>query len=286
VADTWALLIQCELLLQSPAAADELGPGVEQALPLVVGAEARVREIWIWAFSEDPSKIRARILEWAMQHPVRSAVVPRESLGTYLITLVPGGETSTLAAELGGAAEDLNGVVARMDLLPLVLPKLGAWQAQLSYIDFINPRLDQAMALAQPTVKQLDRVVNWLGPEGLDTFADRQRQAVGAMIDQRVEAGMGFLEAERQRFEAWAAQERAALGEALRRERVEATEDVRRTSERLAADATRRAEAFIDYVVLRLAVLVGATLIGVVLVVWVLRWLGPRHGAGPNRPSA
>jgi hypothetical protein len=244
---------------------------------MVADAEARVQEIFTWAFTQDPAEIRARILEWATQHRVRNAVSPRESLGTYLVKLVPGGETSTLVAELGGAAEDLNGVVARMDLMPLVLPKLGAWQAQLSYIDFINPRLDQVMSLAEPTLGQLDRVVGWLGPEGLDAFADRQRRAVDVMIDQRVEAGMGFLEAERQRLQAWAEQERAALLEAMRRERIDAMEDLRRTSERLAADATRRADAFVDYVMLRLAALTGATLVGVLLVVWALRRLKPRH---------
>jgi len=280
LADTWALLLQEQLFLESPRARSELGPGVDQAIPVVRAAAERIERTWAWVVPNNEAAARAQILGWVGQHPLGSATGARESFLEYLATLDLG-EGASLAAVAGQAAENLDGVVARIDLLPLVLPKLANWQAQLTYLDVVDRRIEGVIERGDAALRRFDDVVGWLGTSGLDAFADRQREAAGVMIDGRIAHGLSLFEAQTEQLMTWAERERMATLDDLRRERVAATAELRRTADELAADASRRAEKFADYVLVRVAILLGAALVLELLVILALR-----RRRGPAEPQA
>ena len=71
--DTWALLVQAELYLESPEGETAFGPGVVTVLATTKDLEGRLREIVQWVFPDrDLAPIRSKVQAWAERHPVGS----------------------------------------------------------------------------------------------------------------------------------------------------------------------------------------------------------------------
>jgi len=141
-----------------------------------------------------------------------------------------------------------------------MVPLQATWQAELAYEDLLDPRLDLALERGERALGKVDRMLVWLGAEGLDAFADRQRLAITqTLAAERLEVER-MLDKQRGGVQAFAGGEwRAAVGQ-LREERIAATADVQRLADHTAAEAARRAKEVVDYALVRVALLLGAAL--------------------------
>jgi hypothetical protein len=279
--DTWALLVQAEQYLESPEGKAAFGPGAEGVLATTRDLEGRLQEIAHWAVPERSiPAIRARVAEWAAKHPVRLTFATRDSIDQYLVTLAPTEELSVFAA-VGQLNEDMNGLIGRMDFLPVMVPNQVTWQAQLAYIDLIDPRMDDALKRGGQAMESLDAMIAWLGTSGLEGFAEEQRiQIMGGIAAERVEIER-LVERQRGEIQAFVDRERVEIAALLQRERAAVMADAQRFSDHATAEATRSAKEVVDHAILRLAVVLGALLVFAAVLVLALR----RRTTPPRSPS-
>jgi len=261
--DTWTLLLQVEGYLRSPQGKATMGPGSPQVLATAIDLESRVQEIVAWAApGRDLKKVRAMLERWADEHPVQSTFATRDGVEQYLSTVTPTEELGVLVVA-GRMNEDLDGLVARMDYLPVVLPRQATWQAELTYMDLIDPRLDIALTRGAQALEKFDDMLTWLGKAGLEVFAEEQRvQLVRAIDIERVEVAR-LLERERTEVEAF-----------VRRERTAFMADAQRLVDHAAEEAARRAGEVVDRAVTRIAILLGAAVAVFALLGWAVRRKG------------
>jgi hypothetical protein len=269
--DTWALLVQAEDYLESPEGKAAFGPGAATVLATTKDLQLRVKGIAAWAVPErDLSKVDAKVRAWARQHPVKLTFATRDSIEQTLITLAPGEELSAFAV-VGIMSEDLEGLISRMDFLPVMVPRQATWQAELSYLDLMEPRLEVGLSRAGEALQRVDEMIAWLGTTGLEGFAEEQRiQIMKAFAAERVEIGK-LIDRERTAAETFVDRERSEIAALVQRERVAAMADAQRLADRATTEASRQARELVDHVVARIAVLIGATLLGVLLIVLVAR---------------
>ena len=282
VIDTWALLVQAEQYLESPEGKAAFGPGAEGVLATTRELEGRLQEIVQWAVPERKlPAIRARVVEWAEKHPVRLTFATRDSIDQYLVTLAPTEELSVFAA-VGQLNEDMNGLIGRMDFLPVMVPNQVTWQAQLAYVDLIDPRLEAALTRGGQAMESLDAMIAWLGTSGLDGFANEQRtQIMRGIAAERAEIER-LVEGQRREIQAFVEKERAEIGAMVQKERVAAMADAQRFSDHATAEATRSAKEVVDHAIRRLAFVLGGLLLAAAVLVWALR----RRATPPRPPSA
>jgi len=259
--DTWALLLQAEIYLESSEGKAAFGPGVSEVLATTRELESRIQAIARWAAPErDVAKVRASVLAWAEKHPVRLTFATRESIDEYVATIAPTEELSAFAV-VGRMNEDLDGLVARMDFLPTMLPRQATWQGELVYVDLMEPRLEVALKKGSEALQKLDDMLTWLGTAGLDGFADEQRiQIMRALSTERVEVEK-LIERQRDAIQAFVDAERGALLEQVRQERIAVMADAQRLADHATAEATRSAKEVVDHALLRAGILFGALLL-------------------------
>lgn len=269
--DTWALLLQAEDYLRSPEGQAAFGPGAERMLATTLELEAQVREIAAWAAPDrDLVKVRASLQRWVDGHPVRLTFGTRESIEPFLATVTPTEELGAFALA-GRMGEDLEGIIDRMDFLPVMLPLQATWQAELAYLDLMDPRLELAFSRGGEALQRVDDVIAWLGTTGLEGFAEEQRvQLLRAFATERVEIER-LLERQRAGVEGFVDRERAEIAALVQRERLAAMADAQRLTDHATAQAARQARELVDHVLLRLALLVGAALLAVLVIVLVAR---------------
>lgn len=280
--DTWALLVQAEQYLESPEGKAAFGPGAEGVLATTKELEGRLQEIARWAVPErNLTAIRAKVVEWAAKHPVRLTFATRDSIDQYLITLAPTEELSAFAV-VGQLNEDMNGLIGRMDFLPVMVPNQVTWQAQLAYVDLIDPRMDDALKRGGEAMESLDAMIAWLGTSGLEGFANDQRtQILRGIAAERAEIER-LVESQRREIQAFVERERAEIGAMVQKERIAAMADAQRFSDHATAEATRSAKEVVDHAIWRLAVVLGALLLAAAVLAWALR----RSATPPRLPSA
>jgi hypothetical protein len=281
VLDTWALLVQAENYLESPAGKEAFGPGAGTVLATTKELEGRIRAIAHWAVPDrDLAQVDAKVREWAAQHPVKLTFATRDSIEEYLVTVAPTEEISAFAL-VGVMSEDLEGLISRMDFLPVMVPRQATWQAELAYIDLMDPRLELALSRGGEALQRVDDMIAWLGTAGLEGFAEEQRvQILRAFAAERVEIER-LIERQRREVEAFVDRERTEIAALVQRERVAAMADAQRLADHATAEAARQARELVDHVIFRIALLVGAALVAVLAIVLVAR---RRHPAPP--PSA
>jgi hypothetical protein len=149
-----------------------------------------------------------------------------------------------------------------------MLPNLFTWQAQLAYIDLLDPRLDLALSRGMEALKQIDEMLAWLGTTGLEGLAEEQRiQIMRAVSEQRtgIEA---TLDRQREELEAFVRKERTEIAARVTRERVAAMEDAQRFTDRATSDAARRATEMADHVLAWVAILLGAAFVVGLAITW------------------
>ena len=279
--DTWALLVQAEQYLESPEGKAAFGSGAATVLATTKELEGRVEEIAHWAVpGRNLPAIRAQVADWAAKHPVRLTFATRDSIDQYLVTLAPTEELSAFAV-VGQLSEDMNGLIGRMDFLPVMVPNQVTWQAQLAYLDLIDPRMDVAMTRAGEAMDRVDAMIAWLGTSGLDGFAEEQRiQIMRGIAAERVEIER-LVERQRGEIQAFVEKERVEIAALLQRERAAVMGDAQRFTDHATEEATRRAKEVVDHAISRVAILLGALLVAAVVLGSIVR-----HRTAPPRPPA
>jgi hypothetical protein len=270
--DTWALILQAEGYLRSADAREAFGPaGAERILATTLDLEVRVREIAAWAAPEkDPARLRSRLQAWAAEHPVPITFATREGVEGALAAIAPPEELG-LAAVAGRVNEDLDGIVARIDYLPTMVPHQATWQAELTYLDLVDPRMEVMLARGGAALDKFDAMIAWLGTDGLDAFAEEQRIQIGRVLgEQRVELER-LVDRQRAELQAFADRERVEVLAAVQRERAAILADARQLTDHAAAEASRRARDVVDHLLSRLAVLLGVAIAGGLAIAWVAR---------------
>ena len=267
--DTWALLVQAEDYLGSPDGRKALGPGVTTMLATTKALQARAAEIARWALPEkDLAAVDVKVRGWAERHPVKLTFATRDSIEPALSIMAPGEELSAFAV-VGQMSEDLEGLISRMDFLPIMVPRQATWQAELAYLDLMEPRVDSGLAKAGQVLTRVDDMIAWLGTTGLEGFAEEQRiQMTRAFAAERVEFEK-LLDRERAGVEAFVDRERVEMAALVQRERLATMADAQRLADHATAEAARQAREVVDHAFTRIAVLLGAVLVGVLAIVLV-----------------
>ena len=271
ILDTWALLVQIEIYLDSPKGKAALGPGAAMMLQTTKALQGRVWEIAHWAVPDkDLARVDAKVREWAGEHPIGLSLGTRDSIEPLLVSLAPTEELSAFAV-VGLLSEDLGGLASRMDFLPFMLPNQFTWQAELAYIELVDPRMDLVLARGGQALQQLDAMVAWLGTDGLAGFAEEQRtEIMAAVAEQRLEIEAA-LDRQWGEVQAFVQKERTEIAARVTRERVAAMADAQRFTDRATSDAARRAVEMVDHVMDRIAILLGAGFVVGLAIVWVGR---------------
>jgi hypothetical protein len=267
--DTWALLVQAEDYLSSPEGKAAFGGGAGVMLEAARDLQRRLKVVAEWAAPHrDLASVEARLRAWAARHPVKATFSTRESIDDQLATVLPPDDAG-LAALASGVGESLDGIVARLDFLPVMVPHQAIWQAELAYVDLVDPRMEAALRRGDEALRRVDSMVGWLGGPGLDAFADRQREALFDALDEERLAIESAVEGERAAVFAFATREREAAMAQVRAERIAAMEDLRRLVDQVGADAEARARSVVDHALWRLAaILAVAVVAGAALVAW------------------
>lgn len=279
--DTWALLVQAELYLESPEGAAAFGPGVGGVLATTKDLEGRLREIVQWVFpNRDLDAIRNKVQAWAERHPVRITFATRDSIEQALVKMAPTEELSAFAV-VGQLNEDMNGLVGRMDFLPVMVPRQATWQAELAYVNLVDARLDAVMKQAGTAMDKLDGMIAWLGTEGLEGFADDQRvQIMRAVASERMEIEK-LMDRQRVELQAFVGKEREQIAALVNQERTAIMVDAQRFTDHATAEATRQAKEVVDHAMVRLAVVLGALLVLGAALAWIVL-----RRARPARPPS
>ena len=279
--DTWALLLQAELYLESPEGAAAFGPGVVGVLATTRDLEGRLREIVQWVFPDrDLAAIRSKVQAWAERHPVRITFATRDSIEQALVKMAPNEELSAFAV-VGQLNEDMNGLVGRMDFLPVMVPRQATWQAELAYVNLVDARLDAVMKQAGAAMDKLDGMIAWLGTEGLEGFAEDQRvQIMRAVAAERMEIEK-LVDRQRVELQTFVGKEREQIAALVNQERTAAMAEAQRFTDHATAEATRQAKEVVDHAMVRLAVVLGALLFLGALLAWIVL-----RRAQPARPPS
>ena len=271
VLDTWALLVQAEDYLESPAGREAFGPGAAVVLATTKDLQLRVKGIAAWALPEkDLAQVDAKVRGWAAKHPVKLTFATRDSIEQAVVSLAPGEELSAFAL-VGLMSEDLEGLISRMDFLPIMVPRQATWQGELAYLDLMEPRVEVALTRVGEALQRVDDMIAWLGTTGLEGFAEEQRiQIMKAFAAERVEIGK-LIDRERTGVEVFVARERTEIAALVQRERAAAMADAQRLADHATLQAAQQGRDLVDHAIARLALLVGATLLGVLGIVLVAR---------------
>ena len=279
--DTWALLVQAEQYLESPEGKAAFGPGAAIVLATTRELEGRVQAIARWAVPDkDLTAVRSKVLAWAEKNPVRLTFATRDTIEQHLVTIAPTEELSAFAV-VGQLNEDMNGLMGRMDFLPVMIPRLATWQAELAYVDLMDPRMEAALKRAGEAMDKLDGMIAWLGAEGLDGFADEQRiEIMRAIAAERIEIEK-LVARQRGEIQAFVEKERAEIAALVQRERTAVLADARGLADHATAEAERSAKEVIDHALLRLAAVLGA-----LLVLAAVLYLVVRRKQEPARPPS
>jgi len=280
--DTWALLLQAESYLESSEGRAAFGPGVADVLATTRELELRVQEIARWAApGRDLAKVRASIQAWAEKHPVRLTFATRDSIEQAVMEVAPSEELSAFAV-VGRMSEGVDGLISRMDFLPVMVPNQVTWQAELAYVDLIDPRLGVALQRGEEALAKVDRMLAWLDGPGLEGFADRQRVALmDKLATARIEIER-ILDAERANLRSFVDEERNAVFEQLRQERIAIMADAQRLTDHATAEAATRAKEIVDHALVRVAWILGAVLIVLLAAAFLVR---RRRLAAPPPPG-
>jgi hypothetical protein len=163
-----------------------------------------------------------------------------------------------------------------------MVPLQATWQAELVYLDLVDPRMDDVLLRGGEALGKVDAMLEWLGTDGLDHFADAQRiQLMRAIGSERQEVEL-LIERQRGAIQEFVDRERVAVAAMVAQERAAAIADAQRLVDHASAEASRRAMEVVDRAFLRLAVLVGVSLAALLGIALVLR----RRGAPGGTPRA
>ena len=135
----------------------------------------------------------------------------------------------------------------------------------------MDPRLDFALARSGQALQRVDAMLAWLGTSGLEEFAVEQRvQMMRAVAARRMEIEAA-LDRQREEVQSVVQKERNEITARVTRERVAAMANAQRVADRAISDAAGHAIEMVDYVIIRIAILLGAGLVAGLAIIWVVR---------------
>ncbi|MCK8503380.1 chemotaxis protein [Myxococcus fulvus] len=258
--DAWALLAQLELALPPRATGAGASPElVARAERMLRQQEAEVEALWKDVCGrQDVEGARARVHEWAAEHPLVGPLVTRVSTVSLLAEVTSMSGMGALGTA-GVLVEDVRDLTARVDLYAASLPRQVRWQVESMAQDALK---------AVPTrevLADLGRAVDTLEQfgalaAGTSALVARERSAMLSALTSEREALQRFVEQERRALMAEVADERQAVLSALHTERVETLQQGERIGLGMVDLTFQRATLLVDRVFLWL---LGMTLVGV-----------------------
>jgi hypothetical protein len=312
VFDTWVLTNQMANYFES-------GPGraaLASAAPLAVETSRRMEQeltdvATTFTISKDVSKVRATAKQWAVDHPIRYAIRDRETALSRVTERDVGVEWTAgeVIAEMATTADDLH---REIQIYSNHLFRQARWEAELLKLDL---RTEELMPLAERAVTSGERAVVTLDaltpsiktaadaaskaadaasnaaskvPADIPTLVTSERIAAVDAINEDLKRTLTFLQGERIAALLQISEERIAAMKHLSEERVAILKEVREiaANERLALsqDIEQASYKVVDRAAWRLAQIVAATLVSVLLSALILLFIIRKLFVSPAEP--
>jgi len=231
--DLWAFAFQMREFFENGKGSDLFGEQQHVAVRTARNFEGEVtRFVEGLGPSLNLEKAKSFVTEWVAKNPFDNLLFVRRSTS---MSLAAYGKDKSLGEVLGGIDERMTDMTTRMNVIMQQMPKIGRWQGQLFIADQVNRPATQvfnAKAL-QPAMQSFQKI------------ADLAPQLPGLIETQRVALRNDIEGLSRQMAEDMQARARETL-----------------------AETERRTKSLVDYVFLRLAILVAmvcATLVAFAL---------------------
>ncbi len=273
--DGWALVVQLRDMLSNEAIRAHLTRSKQQhAYERLTAMEVELQQLWrALRGREDISADVERLHRWAAENPIDRALTTRKSTVPLLASLTGTRGGSPLAAA-GQLLEGTQDLAARMDVLGAFLPKQARWQGEYLARDLLSDPTLISSAGAEPVALAalLQRVT--ATANGLPSVLSSERRAVmdglqGATLDAK-----GFL-----------SDQREAVTESLRAERLAATADLKLMGLAWIDRGFDRAGQLLDRVVLRLIVVLALLILGACLLAAIILRSRERRRPGARNPQ-
>ncbi len=271
VMDPWVLCHQMADYFERGPGRAAFGESSSQAVSTCLGMEEQVARVAAsMTISGDVSKARAFAKKWAAEHPMRYSISDRESTLSRVTERDAVGSLSAgeAVAEITTTVDDLS---RKLEVYSDQLFRQARWEAELFKANLLGDlHVDQALPLAERAVKSAELAV-----ATVDRLAPAVERAVSVaegapkLVASEREAAIKALQDELTRTIKFVQEERIAALEHLTKERVAAIRDIQGTvvEERkaLTADLEQMSLRVVDHAVWRVAQLVAATLVVIVL---------------------
>ena len=288
--DVWGLAFQLSQFVEEGEGRDAFGkqqPHVrELAQGVLADSDAVIQGIAIGP--EAFAGARARVQDWARQHPIERNFTSRPSITASMADRRS--ERDAFVA-VGAVSETLENVSQRLNTYAAQLPKQSRWQAELLVADMtlepaVADTLGDVRALgetarrANELLGDVPALVDAAGSPVRELVAAERRATLEAVNLQRLQT-LEYVAAERLTVLAALREERIAVVEALHQERIETMKEADAIKTRavdLSAGALRE---LVDYTLRRVAVLAVLLMLAAATLGVAGYWLtlGRRRGA-------
>ncbi|XXF79984.1 chemotaxis protein [Myxococcaceae bacterium GXIMD 01537] len=275
--DAWALVAQLQESLPERAKG-VAKPLVDKAANALLQQEQEIEAVWKeLADDADTTQMRARVHEWAAEHPLEGPIYARQSTAPLLATLTQMSRIRPLSAA-ATLLEDTRDLAARADVYSASLPRQARWQAEilateLSSSAMESPALRSAVDELARTVDVLDRLGTLAA--GTPALVARERKAVLDSVNQERLALQTFITGERKAVLADVGSERAIVLDALHTERVQALQQLDGLAHGWVDHAFDRADRLVNHIFLWVLALAALALLGGLGLVLLLRGRRP-----------
>ena len=312
VFDTWVLTYQMADYFESGAGRKSLGAAAPLAVETSRRMENELTEVAkTFTISKDVSKVRATAKQWAADHPIRYAIGDRETSLSRVTERDAGVEWTAgeVIAEMATTADDLH---REIQIYSAHLFRQARWEAELLKLDLPT---DEVLPLAERAVKSSERAVASLDaltpsiataanaaakaadaassatsklPADIPALVASERKAAVDAITEDLRVTLTFLQGERIAALKQITEERIAAMDHISDERIAILKEVREIAdnERLALskDMAQASLQVVDHAAWRLAQIVAATFVAVVLGALLLLFLIRRLFLSPAAP--
>jgi hypothetical protein len=304
VFDTWVLTYQMADYFQSGPGHTTLGSSASLAVDASLRLENKVTDVAAsFTSSGDVSKVRSIAKQWAIDHPIRSAIRNRETALSRVTQRDAGVEWSTgeIIAEMAATADDLH---REIQIYSDHLFRQARWEAELLKLDFPS---ESVLSLAERAVRSSERAATTLDqltpslatassaaakaadaasdassrlPLDIAGFVTSERKAAVVDISQNLDQTLRFLQGERIAALRQVHDERIAAMEQIALERVAVLREVREIAETQRRAINKELEQssmkVVDHASALVARIVAATLVAVFAVCVFLLFLARR----------
>jgi hypothetical protein len=314
VFDTWVLTNQMADYFESGPGRTALGPAAPLAVETSRRMEAELTQVaTTFTISRDVSKVRATAKQWAIDHPIRYAIRDRETSLSRVTEQDAGVDWSAgeIIAEMATTADDLHREIQiysnhlfrqarwEMELLKLDLPTeevlplaeraVKSSERAVASLDALTPSITTAANAASKAADAASNATSKLPPD-IPALIASEREAAVEAINADLRQTLTFLQGERIAALRQISEERIAAMVQISAERVAIMKEVREiaANERLALgqDLEKASVKVVDHAAWRLAQIVAATLVSVLLSALFLLFLIRRlFNSPPNRAA-